>query len=70
MALFSATNAFLKLLSFFRRNSTIQESQATFSVSPFSLNGSTEFGGDDMLGAMQKLVGQVRVCVQFAGVLG
>ncbi|CAB1100974.1 unnamed protein product [Ectocarpus sp. CCAP 1310/34] len=36
-----------------------QGSQATCSESPLPLNGSTDFGEDDILGAMQKLVGQV-----------
>ncbi|CAN0116678.1 unnamed protein product, partial [Ectocarpus sp. 13 AM-2016] len=36
-----------------------QGSQTTCSESPFSFNGSTDFGEDDILGAMQKLVGQI-----------
>ncbi|CBN80156.1 conserved unknown protein [Ectocarpus siliculosus] len=36
-----------------------QGSHATCSESPFSFNGSTDFCEDDILGAMQKLVGQI-----------
>ncbi|CAM9838465.1 unnamed protein product [Ectocarpus sp. 12 AP-2014] len=36
-----------------------QGSQTTCSEFPFSFNGSADFGEDDILGAMQKLVGQI-----------
>ncbi|CAM9897011.1 unnamed protein product, partial [Ectocarpus fasciculatus] len=40
-------------------NYSQQGSRATCSVSPFPFNGPTDFGGDNILGAMQKLVGQI-----------